>query len=190
MCGSGRARFRPETHPSRAAAGGTTMKSAREPRIARTANRRSATSTSEFEYALPQGDPIHPLQASIMDQSQGDFMKRSAVWLVMWSVGVGGCVGVDEEDTSTTEQHGVSMQGVSMQGVRMQGVSMQGFRFDGVTLSGAGLTNVRVQKGEVVAESGATTLRGTQLNGAHFYGSGVDNSVSPPAAIDIEFRVT
>jgi hypothetical protein len=96
--------------------------------------------------------------------------------------------------TSSIEQPGVNMQGVNMQGVNMQGVNMQGmnllgYRSAGARLSGAALDNVRVERGEVVAELGLATLRGTALAGAHFYAEVRNLEVTPPATALVEFRI-
>ena len=72
-----------------------------------------------------------------------------------------------------------------MQGVNMQGVNMQGFALDGMTLNGE-LRNARVEKGELVAERGATTLRGTALAGTHLYGQWMDTD---GVTASIEFRI-
>jgi len=68
--------------------------------------------------------------------------------------------------TATIEQQGVTLQGVTLQGVTLQGVTLQGMNLQGIlvagaTLAGAPLDHVRVERGEVVAEQGGTTLRGT-----------------------------
>ncbi|MDX2089754.1 MAG: ADYC domain-containing protein [Kofleriaceae bacterium] len=79
-----------------------------------------------------------------------------------------GC-GVDDEAAeavSTVEQHGINMQGINMQGINMQGINMQGFALGNATLAGASLANLRVVKGELVAERNGVTVRGTGLTGA------------------------
>lgn len=81
-----------------------------------------------------------------------------------------GCA-LDEVETATAEQAGSNMQGSNMQGTALQGLGaqgavIQGFRFDGATLGGAPLANLRVQRGELVAEQGPVTLRGAALAGA------------------------
>jgi hypothetical protein len=67
---------------------------------------------------------------------------------------------------------------------------MHGFRVDGATLGGAALSNVHVERGEVFASNGATTLHGTSLVGAHFLAEVRDLSVHPPSVTTAEYRVT
>ena len=102
--------------------------------------------------------------------------------MTLWACGVE----PDSIPTSTAAQPGMSLQGMSLQGMSLQGMSLQGMNMqgilvDGATLSGAPLDNVRVQRGEVVAEQGGATLRGTALVGAHFQAQVSNPAVSPPA---------
>jgi hypothetical protein len=110
---------------------------------------------------------------------------------------------VDEtvvEETSATKQaikrdQGISMQGISMQGISMQGISMQGmnllgFLVTGATLGGEPLRNVRVERGEVVAERGSTTLRGIALDEARFQAQVRNLKATPPVSALLDFRVT
>ncbi len=114
---------------------------------------------------------------------------------VLGLVALTACAVPDEVHVSSAEQQGVNMQGVNMQGVNMQGVNMQGvnmqgvnmqgFALDGVTL-GSPLSNARIEKGELVAQRGATTLRGTALAGAHLFGEFTDTA---GVSASIEFRI-
>src|SRR5262245_13715561 len=114
--------------------------------------------------------------------SMGGMMERmrECILFVAGAL-VAGCA-IEEPKTSSVDQlgtsmqgtsmqgtsmQGTSMQGTSMQGTSMQGTSMQGFQLGGVTISGSQLQNVRVEKGELVGQRGANTLRGTALVGAH-----------------------
>ena len=97
--------------------------------------------------------------------------------------------------TSTTEQPGIGLQGIGLQGIGLQGIglqgmNLQGFLVAGATLSGDPLDDVRVERGEVVAEQGGATLRGTSLAGAHFQAQVANAAASPPATGQIEYRVT
>ena len=111
-----------------------------------------------------------------------------------------GCV-VEVEDapaTSTIDQagmnmqgmnmQGMNMQGMNMQGMNMQGMNMQGFLFEGVTLSPHNLRDVRVHKGELIADRGGQTLRGTALVGARFIAR-VASSDSPPVIAEVDYRI-
>jgi hypothetical protein len=100
-----------------------------------------------------------------------------------------------EPSLSIAEQAGMEMQGMEMQGMEMQGMEMQGMEMQGMqlgnaTLSGVGLTNVRVERGELVAQRGATTLRGTALVGAHLLAEVRDLDASPPRFGTVEYRIT
>jgi hypothetical protein len=111
-----------------------------------------------------------------------------------------GCVveGVEEPATSAVDQagmnmqgmnmQGMNMQGMNMQGMNMQGMNMQGFLFDDVTLSPHELDNVRVVKGELFADRGGQTLRGTALVGARFVAR-VASSDSPPVLGEVDYRI-
>ena len=92
--------------------------------------------------------------------------------------------GTVETPTAMTVQPGINMQGINM-----QGMAMHGFLVDGVTLDGP-LQNVRVERGEVVAERGATTLRGTALVGAHLFAEVRNVTANPSLTYDAEYRVT
>ena len=98
-----------------------------------------------------------------------------------------------EPDTSTLEQdgmtmQGMTMQGMTMQGMTMQGMTMQGFELSGVTLQGP-LSNVHVDKGELVGQRGANVLRGTALVGAHLYAQVVSED-DPMETAEVEYRIT
>jgi hypothetical protein len=64
---------------------------------------------------------------------------------------------------------------------------MQGVKMQGATLGGASLANMRVEKGELVAERDGVTLRGTSLTGAKVVGDGRDADGLPVA---IQFQIT
>jgi hypothetical protein len=102
------------------------------------------------------------------------------------------CVGMETSTTQQagTEMQGSQMQGSQMQGMDMQGMEMQGIRLEGATLAGAVLQHVRVERGEVVAELGSTTLRGAGLVGAHFLAQLRNIDVTPVATAVVEYRVT
>jgi hypothetical protein len=106
-----------------------------------------------------------------------------------------GAVEPSTDEASTVEQpvmrkQGMTLQGMTLQGMTLQGMTMQGFRITGATLSGAPLTQVRVERGEVIAQRGSTTLRGNALFDAHFLAEARDIKVTPPVHAVIEFKVT
>jgi hypothetical protein len=118
--------------------------------------------------------------------------------LLVLGLGMAACT-IEEPATSTVDQYGMNMQGMNMQGMNMQGMNMQGmnmqgmnmqgFELGGVTLAGSQLTNVRVEKGELVANRGATTLRGTALVGAHLIARAA-SADDPPVIAQVEYRIT
>jgi ADYC domain len=115
------------------------------------------------------------------------------------AIGLSGCavesaesgnVELGRASQASTRVQGMEMQGMEMQGMEMQGMEMQGMRLEGATMSSDTLSSVRVQRGEVIAKRGSTTVRGTQLVGAHFQAQVRDISVSPPRAATAEIRIT
>ena len=114
----------------------------------------------------------------------GKFMTRSDGAWVMLGV-LGGCGVGGGVETAVTEQPGINMQGINM-----QGMTMRGFQVDGATLSGDALLNVRVERGELVAEHGSVTLHGPALVGAHLFAEARNLTTGPPATAHIEYRIT
>jgi hypothetical protein len=120
--------------------------------------------------------------------------SRYTVCVVTICVSVWACVAIDDVETSSEEQagsnmQGSNMQGVSMQGSNMQGMNLQGFRIDGATLGGAALSNLRVERGEVIAEQGGVTLRGAGLVGTRLQGQVRSISASQPVTALLEYRI-
>jgi hypothetical protein len=102
------------------------------------------------------------------------------------------CGAVEPEQTTSVEQPWINNQSTTLHGMNLQGaslanMSMQGIRFAGATLSGAPLSNVRIERGELVADSGSTTLRNTALSGAHVFAQ-VRNLAAGTSAV-IEYRI-
>ena len=122
-------------------------------------------------------------------------MTRLHIYAVTITMALAACVAVDTApSTSMTEQagetmQGETMQGETMQGETMQGMTMQGMQLGGATLSGVSLSHVRVERGEVVAEQGSTTLRGTALTGAYFIAQAQSTSGNPPATATVAYRI-
>src|SRR5262245_11112899 len=94
--------------------------------------------------------------------------------------------GTDEQDL--WEQQGTALQGVQLQGSQFQNMKLVGFQSDAATLNSAALSNVHIEKGELVAEQNQVTLRGTDLKYAHLFAQLHDNSV-PPATVLVEYRI-
>ena len=100
----------------------------------------------------------------------------------------------DDDETSTSEQagsnlQGSNLQGSNLQGSNLQGMSVQGFQIDGATLGGAPLVNIRVERGEVVADQNQLTLRGSALTNAHLLARVRNLNVDPPASAVVEYRI-
>jgi hypothetical protein len=68
-------------------------------------------------------------------------------------------------------------------------MTLGGFRFAGATLNRAPLINLRIDKGELIAEQNETTLHGTALINAHLFAQ-VQNQSNPPTMVVIEYQVT
>jgi ADYC domain len=118
-------------------------------------------------------------------------MTRSHIYKMSLGIALCACGVVETAplETATAEQagiqmQGIQMQGIQMQGIQMQGIQMQGIRLDGMTLAGAGLGGVRVERGELVAQRGTTTLRGTALTGAQFRAQVRDPQTSEVGFVD------
>jgi hypothetical protein len=88
------------------------------------------------------------------------------------------------------QQQGTELQGVVLQGTQLQGMTLQGFRFAGATLNGAALVNLRLDKGELVAEQNQVTLRGAALVNAHLFAEAQNRNVHPPQNAVVEYQIT
>ena len=122
-------------------------------------------------------------------------MTRSGIrWAVLGLAIAAGPSACAVVETSTAEQagenlQGENLQGENLQGENLQGMNMQGIRLQGATLSGVSLSHVEIDRGELVAQRGSDTLRGTQLLGAHFKADVRGTAPLAPAAV-IEYRIT
>jgi hypothetical protein len=95
---------------------------------------------------------------------------------------------VDEQ--AFMSQQGTELQGLVLLGTQLQGMTLQGFRFAGATLNGAALANLRLDKGELVAELNQVTLRGTALANAHLFADAQNPNVHPPRNAIVEYQIT
>jgi hypothetical protein len=146
-----------------------------------------ATRISEYDIEI---------NFNMISVMMGAFMTRLYVCWAMVGV-LSACGTVETAATQQagtemqgTEMQGTEMQGTEMQGTEMQGMAMQGIRLHGATLAGQGLHNVRVSRGEVLADRGSTTLGGTSLVGAHFFADARNIKVDPPTSVVLEYRIT
>jgi hypothetical protein len=94
------------------------------------------------------------------------------------------------EDQELWQQQGPALQGVLLQGSGAANMTLVGFQFDGATLNGAALSNVRIEKGELVAEQNQVTLRGAALENARVIAQLHDVHVNPPTTLLVEFWIS
>ena len=87
-------------------------------------------------------------------------------------------------------QQGTELLGLVMQGTQLQGMTFQGFRFAGATLNGAPLANLRIDKGELVAEQNQITLRGAALIHAHLFADAQNRNAQPPQSVVVEYQIS
>jgi hypothetical protein len=119
-------------------------------------------------------------------------MRRSHVCCVILGMMLCACEVVETSatDQELAQEQGINMQGINMQGINMQGMNLLGFRLTSATMADETLQDVRVSRGEVIAERGPQTLRGAALVGAHFPAEVRDTSVTPARTALVEFRIT
>jgi hypothetical protein len=127
-------------------------------------------------------------------QNGNSMMKPFIASVATLCVSLCACEVVEVVETSTAEQHGMTLQGMTLQGMTLQGMTLQGmtlqgFRFDAATLDGASLMNLRVEQGELVAERGNVTLRGTALAGVRLQAQVQDPGATPPATTFVTYRI-
>jgi ADYC domain len=99
-------------------------------------------------------------------------------------------VETSENAQFTLREQGIQLQGIQLQGIQLQGMRMLGFQFANATLNGIALQNLRVDKGELVAEQGQVTLRGTGLLNARLYAQVRNTSVNPATTATVEYEIT
>lgn len=101
---------------------------------------------------------------------------------------------VVSEDSSTDEQastqtNGSNFNGMNLNGSNFNGMNLLGFMVEGATKDSVALTNLRVDKGELVAEQGAVTLRGGDLAGAQLQALAQDTSTQPATNATVTYRI-
>ncbi|HEX8108963.1 MAG TPA: ADYC domain-containing protein [Kofleriaceae bacterium] len=94
----------------------------------------------------------------------------------------------DEQDL--WELQGTQLQGVQMLGTQAQGMTLVGFQFAGATLNGAALSNVHIEKGELVATQNQVELRGLALKDAHLIAQLHNVHVNPPTTLSVEYWIS
>jgi hypothetical protein len=87
-------------------------------------------------------------------------------------------------------QQGTEMSGLLLQGTQLQNKFIRGFRFSGATLNGAPLVNFRLEKGELIAQQGQVTLRGTALVNTRLFAEAYNRNVHPPQTVNVEYQIT
>ena len=104
-----------------------------------------------------------------------------------------GC-SADAVETSVAVQfystpQGTQLDGLQLQGTQLQHMTMVGFQFSGATLNGSPLVNVRIERGELVAEQNGSTLHNTGLNGAHLIAQVHNITTNPVTNATVEFKI-
>lgn len=100
---------------------------------------------------------------------------------------------MSEEDTSSVAQagsqlNGSQLNGSQLNGSQLNGMTLLGFLFDGATQDSVGLTNLRVDKGELIAEQGATTLRGSAFIGTRIQATA--RNLANQTSATVTYRIT
>jgi ADYC domain-containing protein len=88
------------------------------------------------------------------------------------------------------ELQGTQLQGIQLQGTQVQSMTMQGFQLAGATLNGAALANLRIEKGELVAELDQVTRHGAELINTHLFAHVQNLAVNPPVTQTVEYQIT
>lgn len=91
----------------------------------------------------------------------------------------------ERRQTQGRKMQGRKMQGTNVQGIALENLSLLGFRYAGATLGDHALANLRVVKGELVAERDGVTVRGTSLAGARIFGDATDGV----QLVEVEYRI-
>jgi hypothetical protein len=81
------------------------------------------------------------------------------------------------------QNQGTQLQAVQIAGAA-SGMTLLGFQFAGATLGGSALDNLRIEHGELVAEQGGATRRGTALAGTRLIAQARNLALGQTAAIE------
>ena len=68
-------------------------------------------------------------------------------------------------------------------------MTMVGFQLSGATLNGSALVNVRIEKGELVAEQNGSTLHGGALQYAHLIAQVHNTTTNPVTNATVEYKI-
>ena len=98
-------------------------------------------------------------------------------------------------ETSSVEQHwGSDQQGTRLDAIELfgsvAGQTVYGFELGSATLNGAALNNLRLEKGELVAEQNQVTLRGSGLDEAHVFAEVKNYQANPVTTTIVEYAIT
>jgi hypothetical protein len=93
------------------------------------------------------------------------------------------------DEQPVMQLQGTALQGIVLQTPQLQGMIVTAFRFAGATLNGAPLVNIRIEKGELVAEQNHVTLRNTALANAHFLADAKSPTDHSPQTTTVEYRI-
>ncbi len=97
------------------------------------------------------------------------------------------CVGTEE--VSIAEQALMQLNGSNLNGSNLNGMSLRGFFVSGATKNSSALTNLRVEKGELLAELGGVTLSGDDFDGVELVGE-ARSDTAPATSANVEYRIT
>lgn len=122
-------------------------------------------------------------------------LRCTALCICITALSASACGGSGSVETTGGTQaemslQGTQLQGMQLQGTQLQGMTMVGFQYAGATLNGAALANVRIEKGELVAEQNSVTLRGTSLVNAHLQAQVHNTSTNPVTTAVVDYQIT
>ena len=119
-------------------------------------------------------------------------LRSIAVRCVLLSVAACASQPVETAVETQTEMRlqGTQLQGIQLLGTQLQNMTIVGFQLTGATFNGAALDNLRLDKGELVAEQNQVTLRGTALAGAHVVGQVHNTATNPVTTAAVDYQIT
>jgi hypothetical protein len=97
--------------------------------------------------------------------------------------------GVGEVQQADGPLQGKELHGLQLQGSALANMKMVGFKRADATLGGSALTNLHVDKGELVAEQGGVTKRGTDLANAHLFATVRNITANPQTSATVEYVI-
>jgi hypothetical protein len=96
---------------------------------------------------------------------------------------------ISEAEQAGSSLNGSSLNGSSLNGSSLNGMTLLGFSVVGATQDDVPLMDLRVEGGELVAERGGVTLRGSGFAGAYLKGVAHDPSTMPPTFELVRYHI-